>query len=307
MRDGIAYPVDWWAIIFNPSFPYRLAHMANAAYLTTAMVVLAVGARYLLAGRHLDEARTMLRMGVGFIAIFAPLQLVIGDLHGLNTLKHQPTKIAAMEAHWDGSKPGDFHIFAWPDEQAEMNRFAISIPRGSSLVLTHDPNGLFPGLKDVPPSERPPVKNVFFAFRIMLAIGGIMILTGLVGTWLWWRGRLFDARWFLRPAAHTWWMGFVAIIAGWVVTESGRQPWLAYGILRTADAISPVSAASVATTLALFVVGYGIIFTMGIYYINRLIHRGPVGHAVGTPEHGTPTRPLSAAQDSGREALSGGP
>ena len=124
MRGGIAYPVDWLAIVFNPSFPYRLAHMLNAAYLTTAFCVLAVGARYLLTDRHGEEARTMVRMAVGLLAIFAPLQLFIGDLHGLNTLKHQPIKIAAMEAHWDGSKPGDFHIIAWPDEKAGENKFA---------------------------------------------------------------------------------------------------------------------------------------------------------------------------------------
>src|SRR5215475_5206525 len=146
LRDGIAYPVDWLAIIFNPSFPYRFAHMLNAAYLTTAFVVLAVGARYLIAGRHIEEGRIMLRMAIGLAAILAPLQLVLGDQHGLNTLEHQPIKIAAMEAHWDGSKPGDFHIFAWPDEKAGENRFAISIPRGSSLILTHHLNGLFPGL-----------------------------------------------------------------------------------------------------------------------------------------------------------------
>ena len=149
MRGGIAYPLDWWAIMFNPSFPYRLAHMLNASYLTAGFVVLAVGARYLLAGRHVDEGRTMMRMAIGLLAVLAPLQLFIGDQHGLNTLKHQPIKIAAMEAHWDGSKPGDFHIFAWPDEKAEKNRFAISIPRGSSLVLTHDPERPVPG-----PQER---------------------------------------------------------------------------------------------------------------------------------------------------------
>ena len=139
MRGGIAFPLDWWTIVFNPSFLYRLAHMLNAAYLTTGFVVLAVGARYLLAGRHVDEARTMMRMAIGLVVILAPLQLFIGDQHGLNTLKHQPIKIAAMEAHWDGSKPADFHIFAWPDEKAELNRFEISIPHGASLVLTHDP------------------------------------------------------------------------------------------------------------------------------------------------------------------------
>jgi cytochrome bd ubiquinol oxidase subunit I len=303
MKDGIAIPVDWLAIIFNPSFPYRLAHMVTAAYLTTSFVVLAVGARYLLAGRHLDEARTMLRMAVGFIVIVAPLQVLIGDLHALHTLKYRPMKIAAIEAHWDGSKPADFHIIAWPNEKEERNDFAISIPKAGSLVVTHDPNGLFPGLKDVPPADRPPVTLVFYAFRLMVLIGFAMVGTGLVGAWLWWRGRLLETRWFLRPAANVWWSGFVAVIAGWIVTESGRQPWVAYGILRTADAISPVPGGSVLTTLVLFVVVYGIIFSMGIYYINRLIHMGPMGPSIETPERGLPSRPLSAAEEAAREAL----
>ena len=157
MRDGIAFPLDWVAIVFNPSFPYRLAHMVTAAYLTTSFVVLAVGARYLLAGRHLEHGRTMLRMAVGFAAIVAPLQLFIGDQHGLNTLEHQPLKIAAIEAHWDGSAPGDLVLFAWPDEATETNRFAVTIPHGASLLLTHSWDGLFPGLKSVPPRDRPPV------------------------------------------------------------------------------------------------------------------------------------------------------
>ncbi len=161
--------------MFNPSFPYRFAHMLNASYLTAGFVVLAVGARYLLKGDHVEEARTMLRMAIGLLVVLAPLQIFIGDQHGLNTLKHQPTKVAAMEAHWDSSKPGDFHIFAWPDAKAEKNHFEISIPHGSSLILTHEWNGLFPGLKDVPPADRPPVLTVFFAFRIMLAIGFFMV------------------------------------------------------------------------------------------------------------------------------------
>jgi cytochrome d ubiquinol oxidase subunit I len=305
VRDGIAYPVDWLAVVFNPTFPYRLSHMVNAAYLTTAFVVLAVGARYLLAGRHIDEARTMLRMAIGLTAILAPLQVLIGDQHGLNTLKHQPTKIAAMEAHWNGSKPGDFHIFAWPDQKAEKNHFEISIPHGSSLVLTHDWNGLFPGLKDVPPSERPPVLPVFFAFRIMIAIGFFMVAAALYGALLWWRGTLFETRWYLWVMSRMWWIGFVAVIAGWVVTETGRQPWIARGILRTADAISPVSASHVLTTLILFVVVYSIVFTMGIYYINRLINKGPQGRAIEHSETFS-ANPIAAASDAGREALGGG-
>jgi cytochrome d ubiquinol oxidase subunit I len=292
MRAGIAYPVDWFAIVFNPSFPYRFAHMLNASFLTGGFVVLAVGARYLLAARHEEEARTMLRMAIGLMALLAPLQLLIGDQHGLNTLKHQPIKIAAMEGHWDGTKPGDFYIFAWPDERTETNRFPLAIPRGGSLVLTHDPEGLYPGLKSVPPDERPNVPIVFFAFRIMLAIGFFMIASAWVGAWLWRKGRLFETRWYLRPMAHTWWIGFVAVIAGWTVTESGRQPWLVHGIMRTADGISPVPGGSVATTLALFVIVYGIVFSMGIYYINRLIAKGPAA-AAGAPEHPTASRPLS--------------
>jgi cytochrome d ubiquinol oxidase subunit I len=305
VRDGIAYPVDWLAIVFNPSFPYRLAHMLTAAYLTTAFVVLAVGARYLVAGHHETDGRTMVRMAIGMIAVLAPLQLFLGDQHGLNTLKHQPIKVAAMEAHWDGAHPGDFHIFAWPDEKNETNRFAISIPYAASLILKHDPNGLFPGLKSVPPSERPPVIPVFFAFRIMVGIGLLMIATGLFGLWLWWRDRLFTTRWYLRLASHGWWLGFVAVLCGWTVTESGRQPWIATGILRTADAISPVSAASVLTTLVLFVIVYAIVFTMGIYYINRLIARGPQGSAIEPPVGGF-RRPLSVAADAAREAQRGG-
>jgi len=247
----------------------------------------------------------MMRMAVGMIALLAPLQLFFGDQHGLNTLEHQPIKIAAMEAHWDGSKPGALVLFAWPDEQAELNRFEISIPKGASLILKHDPNGLFAGLKSVPPSERPPVIPVFFAFRIMVGIGLIMIAGGLIGAFLWWRGRLFDTRWYLWPASISWWMGFVAVISGWVVTESGRQPWIAHGILRTADAISPVPGASIASTLVLFVLVYGVVFTMGLYYINRLIVKGPQGRAVEPPEMGSPARPLSSAVEAGREALSG--
>jgi len=240
------------------------------------------------------------------IAVLAPLQAFIGDQHGLNTLEHQPIKIAAMEAHWDGSKPGALVLFAWPDEKAETNRFELSIPKGASLILKHDPDGLFPGLKSVPPANRPPVVTVFFAFRIMVGIGLTMILIGLLGVWLWWRGRLFESRWYLRPVAHGWWLGFVAIISGWVVTESGRQPWLVHGLLRTADGISPVPGASIASTLALFVLVYGVVFSMGIYYINRLIARGMEGLALAPPLRGTPLSPLSSATDATREAVSSG-
>ncbi len=303
MVGGIAQPLDWLAIIFNPSFPYRLVHMVTAAYLTTAVVVLSVGARYLLAGRYSEEARTMLRMAVGMVAIVAPLQLVIGDQHGLNTLAHQPIKIAAMEGHWESDKPVALVLFAWPNEKAEKNDFEIAIPKASSIILKHDPNGLIDGLKKVAPADRPPVKPVFFAFRIMVGIGLLLILIGWIGAVLWWRGRLFEARWYLFPVAHAWWLGFVAIIAGWIVTESGRQPWLVTGVLRTADATSPVPSASIATTLVLFVLIYGIVFSMGIYYINRLIARGLEAQLMEPPRAGSLRSPLSSAADAGRAAL----
>ncbi len=296
MDGGIAYPADWWAIIFNPSFPYRLAHMLNASLLTGGFVGIAVGARYLLVGRHVEEARTMLRMAISLTAVLAPLQLIIGDLHAENTLKYQPTKIAAMEAHWDGSKPAPFELFTWPDENTESNLYSIAIPNVASLLVTRQWDGLFPGLKDVSPQDRPPLPNVFFGFRIMVAIGVYMIAAAWFGAWLLWRGRLFETRWYLKLLAQTWWAGFVAVIAGWVVTESGRQPWIVQGVLRTADAVSPVPAASIAATLILFVLVYGVVFSFGIYFINRLIARGiqettPPAHtpqlAAGHPTFGS--------------------
>jgi len=235
-------------------------------------------------------------MAVGFAAIVAPLQLFIGDQHGLNTLAHQPLKIAAIEAHWDGGEPGELVLFAWPDEATETNRFAVTIPHGASLLLTHSWDGLFPGLKSVPPRDRPPVLPPFIAFRVMVGIGMLMILTALTGVWLWWRGRLFEARWYLWPAQHAWWLGFVAVISGWIVTETGRQPWVAYGLLRTAEAASPLAANTVATTLVLFVLVYGIVFAIGLYYINRLIARGPHDPTVEPLRGGRAPAPSSAAE-----------
>ncbi len=300
MRDGIAYPVDWLAIIFNPSFPYRFAHMYNAAFLTTSLVVLAVGARYLALDKYHEEAKTMMRMGLGMVAILAPLQLFIGDQHGLNTLEHQPAKIAAIEGHWDGSKPGALTLFAIPNAAEERNDYEVAIPKGASLILRHDPNGLFPGLKDFKPEDRPPVVPVFFAFRAMVGIGFLMIGIGLAGAWLWWRGRLFTTRWFIMSVQHAWPLGFIAILAGWWTTESGRQPWIAHGILRTADALSPVTFASVLTSLVLFVVVYAIVFSTGIYYINRLINKGPAPKI--EPKPSVPSRPLSTATEAVQHA-----
>ena len=302
MKDGIAYPVDWLAIVFNPSFPYRFAHMFTAAYLTTSLVVLSVGARYLMSNRFIDESKTMIRMGLGMVAVLAPLQMVIGDAHGLNTAEHQPAKVAAMEAHWDGSKPADLVLFAWPDKTAEKNHFEIAIPNLASFIITHDFQGLFKGLKDFKPEDRPPVWPVFFAFRVMVGIGMVMIGIGAVGAFLWWQRRLFDTGWYLKPLVYAWPLGFIAILAGWWVTETGRQPYLVYGILRTADAVSPVAFWAVLTSLILFVLVYTSVFSVGILYINKLIEKGPsVG--VADPPDALPSRPLSAAQGAAREAL----
>ncbi|MGI9403646.1 MAG: cytochrome ubiquinol oxidase subunit I [Hyphomicrobium sp.] len=302
MRDGIAYPVDWIQIIFNPSFPYRFAHMFIAAYLTTSLVVLAVGARYLAQGRFPEDAKTMLRMGLGMVAILTPLQMYVGDASGLNTEKHQPEKIAAIEAHWDGSKPGDLVLFAIPNEEEERNDFEISIPNGASWIITGKADGLFSGLKDFPRNDRPPVIPVFFAFRIMVGMGVLMLIAGWVGAWLWFRGRLFTTKWYLETVQYVWPLGFIAILAGWYTTEIGRQPWVAYGILRTADAASPVAPSAVRTTLVLFILVYACVFAMGIYYINRLIDHGPKGAAAETPE-ALPSRPLSAAGEAAHEAI----
>lgn len=304
VRNGIAYPVDWLAIVFNPTFPLRLAHMVIAAYLTTAIVVMSVGARYALRGIHADHARTMLRMGLGLALILAPLQAFIGDMHGLKTAQYQPAKLAAMEAHWESDKIAPLVLFAWPNAKTETNDYELSIPKLGSFIITHDWNGKFKGLKDFAPEDRPPLPNVFFGFRIMVGIGLFLIALVLFGAFLLWRRELEFNRFFLTISSLSWPLGFIAIIAGWVVTESGRQPWLANGILRTADAISPVSAAHVATTLALFVIIYGIVFTMGVRYINRLINKGPMV-PLNEEDDALPNRPMSAAKPAIRDAIAG--
>lgn len=294
LRNGITYPTDWSEIIFNPSFPYRFTHMMIATYLTTSLVVLAAGARYVLTRRFEREAQTMVRMGLGMVILLAPLQVLIGDLHGLNTLEYQPAKVAAIEAHWDGSKPAALVLFAWPDVKAERNLAEVAIPNAGSLILTHDPQGLFPGLLDFKPEDRPPVTPVFFAFRLMVGIGFLLLAIGLIGAVLWLRKRLFSARWFLKPLGYCWPLGFIAIIAGWMVTEVGRQPWIAYGVLRTADATSPVAASTVAISLGMFLLVYCVVFSIGILYIYRMLAKGP--HAVTPDTEALPNRPLSAAQ-----------
>jgi len=294
---GVLHVADWWQVIFNPSFPYRFAHMVAAAYLTTAFIVAGIGAWYILRERSVPHGRIMLGMGLSLLVWLAPLQLVIGDLHGLNTLEYQPAKIAALEAHWDTERGFPLILFAIPDPKTEKNNYEISIPALGSLILTHDWNGEVKGLKSFPPEDRPNPIIPFFAFRIMVGIGMIMIAVGIVGSVLWLTGRLYGSRWFLRTMVLVSPLGFLAVLSGWFVAEVGRQPWTVYGVLRTADAVSPVPGGSVLASLILFVLVYGIVFGAGLYYIGKLVQRGP-DETPPVPEQGEADlshRPLAAS------------
>ncbi|MBU2533517.1 MAG: cytochrome ubiquinol oxidase subunit I [Alphaproteobacteria bacterium] len=281
---GQFVPDDWFEIIFNPSFPYRLVHMVLAAYLTTALVVGGVGAWHLLRNKNNDSARLMFSMAMWMAAVVAPLQIVAGDLHGLNTFEHQPAKVAAMEGHFETQRGAPLILFGLPDMAAETTKYAIEIPKLGSYILTHEWDGLVRGLKDWPPDERPNAEIVFWSFRIMVGIGFLMLGLGAWSLWLRWRGRLYDSR------AAQWasvWMapsGFVAVLAGWVTTEVGRQPYTVYGLLRTADSASPIATPAIATSLVAFVVVYFILFGAGTFYLLRLMAHEPEPGESGMPE-----------------------
>ncbi|MBO1742990.1 cytochrome ubiquinol oxidase subunit I [Stenotrophomonas sp. SBJS02] len=304
MINGVVHPVDWFEVVFNPSFPYRLAHMAIGSFITTCFVVGGVGAWYLRRKEHVEAGRKMLGAAVIFAAITVPVQIFVGDMHGLNTLKHQPMKIAAVEAHWHQGQEGEgvpLVVFAVPNEKEERNDLEIAIPRVGSLILTHSMDGTFAPLTSVPASERPPVTPVFFAFRIMVGIGTLMLLLAWLSAFTLARRKLFDSGALLR--AWNWMLpsGFVALVAGWFVTEMGRQPWIVYGVLRTADAVGPQTAWMTAISLAVYVAGYAFVFGWGIWYLVKILRHGP--HAQdGSPslEGGdrTPARPISAADQS---------
>ncbi len=275
--DGRVIPVDWLAVIFNPSFPYRLSHMVVAAFLATALFVAASAAWHMLRGRSTPAIRTMFSMAMWMALLVAPLQAVIGDLHGLNTLEHQPAKIAAMEGHWE-NVPGEatpLILFGWPDMKREETRFALKIPALGSLILTHSLSKQVPALKDFPPEDRAPSAIVFWSFRLMVGLGSLMIVLGLWGGWLRLRGRLYES----RPLMHlALWMGpsgLLAILAGWFTTEVGRQPWVVYGLMRTADAASTQDFTQVSVILAVFVVVYLLLFGTGTVYVLHLIGKGP--------------------------------
>ncbi|MHC3898374.1 UNVERIFIED_CONTAM: cytochrome ubiquinol oxidase subunit I [Wolbachia endosymbiont of Nasonia longicornis] len=274
-ENGLLYPTNWLKVIFNPSFPYRFIHMVTAAYLTTAFVVGGVGAFYLWKKRHPFQARIMLSMATITVALAAPFQLFTGDMHGLNTIKFQPTKIAAMEGLWETEKGAGLLLFAYPDQQNEINHYEVKIPNLASLILTHDFLGEVKGLKEWKKEDRPPVIWVFWSFRIMVSIGILMIIIGLVSIVQYFRGKLFQSC-FL----HVWWIlmmpsGFIALLAGWFTTEIGRQPYTVYGVIRTIESVSPaITSPQVAWSLIAFIVMYILIFGAGSYYILKLIYKG---------------------------------
>lgn len=306
---GRVVPVDWLKVIFNPSFPYRLAHMTVAAFLATALFVGAAGAWHLLKGHDNQRVRTMLSMAMWMMLIVAPVQILIGDQHGLNTLQYQPAKIAAIEGHWQNT-PGEsvpLILFGWPDMAAETTRYAIEIPVLGSLILTHDWNGHIPGLKEFAPEDRPNSTVVFWTFRVMVGLGMLMLLLGLWSAWLRWRGQLFQSRLFLRFAVLMGPSGLIAILAGWFTTEIGRQPWVVYGVMRTKDAVSNHSVLALSTTLIVFIVMYFTVFGTGVGYMLKLVAKGPEDHGPeqprgdalgGAPFNQRPSRPLSAAPDA---------
>ncbi|WP_285425000.1 MULTISPECIES: cytochrome ubiquinol oxidase subunit I [unclassified Pseudomonas] len=307
--DGRVVPVDWLAVIFNPSFPYRLAHMAIAAFVATAFFVGASAAWHLLRGRDNPAIRRMLSMAMWMALIVAPIQAMVGDAHGLNTLEHQPAKIAAIEGHWEnvGDEPTPLILFGIPDMKEERTKYAIEVPYLGSLILTHSLDKQIPALKSFPPEDRPNSTIIFWSFRVMAGLGMLMIAVGLWSAWLRWRGGLYSNRLFLRLVMCMGPSGLIALLAGWFTTEIGRQPWVVYGLMRTADASSNHSVGQMSLTLVLFVVVYFALFGTGFGYMMRLVRKGPKTHEGDDTPHGgpgqqrTPARPLSAAHEGDGE------
>lgn len=266
---------NWWAVVFNPSFPYRFVHMTLAAYLTTAFVVGGVGAWHLLRDQRDRGARIMFSMAMWMALLVAPLQLVVGDLHGLNTLEHQPAKIAAMEGHFESQEGAPLILFGWPDDAAEKTRYAVEIPQLGSWILTHDWQGRVEGLKAFPEDERPDSTIVFWSFRVMVAIGLAMIAVGLWSAWARLRDRLFTSPALHRATVVLAPSGLLAVLAGWVTTEVGRQPWTVQGLLRTSESAAPVDGAAVGASLTAFMLIYLVVFGAGTYYTIRRMASAP--------------------------------
>ncbi len=307
--DGRVVPVDWLAVIFNPSFPYRLLHMIIAAYLATALIVGATAAWHLLRRNNTPAVRTMFSMAMWMVLIVAPIQAIVGDFHGLNTAKYQPAKLAAIEGHWENT-PGEgvpFHVVGWPDMEREETRFSLAIPHLGSLILTHSWDGQFPGLKEFAPEDRPNSTIVFWTFRIMVALGLLMIALGIWAAIERWRHTLYDSPRLLRMAYYMGPAGLIAILAGWFTTEIGRQPWVVQDLMRTADAVSPHNAAELGVSLVVFVIVYFAVFGAGTAYCLRMLRTGPVTdegktYITGGPgEPRQPMRPFSGAPERGPE------
>ena len=298
---GRFVPTDWKAVIFNPSFPYRLLHTVTAVYLTTAFTVLGVAAWYLRQRRHIDEAKVMIAMGVILASVLVPTQALIGDAQGRNTLAHQPQKLAAIEGLWETGAGVPAVLLALPDQAAARNRAELAIPKLGSLYLTHSWNGVVPGLKDFPAGDRPPVAPVFFGFRVMVGMWAIMFALTIWAWWLAWRKQLFVNPSFLSAATWAIPVGYVAVTTGWITTEVGRQPYVVYGLLRTADAVSPtLTGSDVLASLLSYIAVYVVIFGAGAHYIVQLVRRGLPeqieGHELRLDER--PARPLSAATEA---------
>ena len=273
--DGIFYPTNWMQIIFTASFPYRFAHTVAAFYVTTGFVVMGVAAYLLRRGKSAAEARLMLSVTLWLLTLLVPLQIVLGDMHGLNTLHNQPAKLAAIEAHWNRESRAPLALFALPDSKAEKNNAAIEIPLLGSLILTHDINGVVPGLKDFPRADRPPVAIPFFAFRIMVGIGLAMLALVLAGLLLRLRGRLYDFDLYLRALMIGTPLGFIAVVAGWTTTEVGRQPWTVYGMMRTAASVTPsLTGSDVLISLLGYIAVYAVMFPAGLWMVARIVRGG---------------------------------
>ena len=296
-EDGRFMPANWWAIIFNPSFPYRLVHMVLAAFLTTAFVVGAVSALHLLRNRFDEAAQRAFSMAMWMAALVTPVQILAGDMHGLNTLEHQPVKVAAMEGHFE--REGDnqpIYVFGIPDREEERLKYAVGIPYLGSLILKHSLHGQIKGLKEFPKDQWPPLGIVFWSFRVMVAIGFLMLALGLWSLWARLRGTLYEDRLLHKAALIMGPSGFIALLAGWFTTEVGRQPWLVYGLLRTSDGLSPVDAPAVAASLTGFVIVYFFVFGAGIFYLLRLMNKPVAAVRDMPPEHEVEPTPVLSPQ-----------
>ena len=276
--EGRFEPVDWWAAIINPSFPWRMAHMVAAAMLGTACLVAACGAWHLLRDARHPAARHMFSLAMWMLVVMAPLQIVLGDLHGENTRDHQPVKLAAIEGNWNPPPPGEgepMRLFAIPDMAARRNHYEVAIPDVGSLYLRHNLQGTIHSLNQYPQDTLPWVPLVFWSFRVMVGLGLLMTFAGVAGLVVRLRRRLFHARWLLRLMVLMAPAGFVAMLAGWVVTEAGRQPWTVYGLLRTAESASPVSPSLVLGSLVCIVTVYLALFGLGLWFLLRILSRPP--------------------------------